>query len=268
MDDIDKIINKLDDVYKYAGIAGIIFFLLLTITLIAFWTYFKSYFEKLAEHNFGTKLAEIQGQIQQTLDEKSSQQQAFYNQQLAELTAKLDLDNSNKFENKSEERKSIISFLNSYSKLVFGTLDIKILDYGYNNYEEIDQRLKLINSNYSDLKVLENHVKFWSDDKELILKINDLTMSILKYSHFTQKLLGELNFNLKIGKTLRDSFTQTLEKTQETTDFLHEIAEQEKQIRENNNKLYQQYWKERQPYYQEFFNANLAFMNIASKYLK
>jgi len=37
MDEFDKIIKKLDEIYLYSGIAGVVFFVLLALLLMEFW---------------------------------------------------------------------------------------------------------------------------------------------------------------------------------------------------------------------------------------
>ena len=279
MDELEKVIEKLDEIYRYAGLFGLVFFILLAILLIAFWLFFKSSVIKSAEFEFDKKLSKFQGEIQGILNSKSNEQQAFYNQKLAEfqldlnkeltkISAEIDIEKSNITENRNEERKSILEFLNTYSELVYGSLDIQILDYGYNNYEEITNRLRIINQNYGKLNVAQNRVRFWTDDQELIEKTHNLTSAILKYSHFTQKHLGELAFNLRIGKTLRDRFVENFEKYDQIPDYLKKLAEEEKKVRDDNDKLYKKYWEEKTDHYKEFYSANLDFIVIANKYLK
>ncbi|QOW09567.1 hypothetical protein Q73A0000_03900 [Kaistella flava (ex Peng et al. 2021)] len=278
MDDFDKIIKKLDEVYLYSGIAGLVFFLLLAIILTGFWIYFKSSIEKSAQYEFDAQLTKLQGEIQKTLNEKSNEQQALYseklalyqldlNKELSKISSDLDFEKNQKIEIKNEERKSIIEFLGLYSDLVYGALDIKILDYGYNNYEEIKTRLKEIDRKYSALNVIQNNLKFWSDNHELVMESHKLQMVILDYSHFTQRLLGKLEFNLKWGKSLKDTFVENFTKSSDVTDFLKELAEEEKKIRMKNDELYTEYWKERKPYFDNFLNANNDFIKLAKTYI-
>lgn len=73
MDEFDKIIKKLDEIYIYSGIAGVVFFLLLALLLIGFWFYFKSSIEKSTQYEFDSRLTKLQGEIQKTLNEKSNE---------------------------------------------------------------------------------------------------------------------------------------------------------------------------------------------------
>ena len=279
MDELEKIIEKLNEIYKYTGIFGLVFFILLAIILIAFWYFFKSSVIKSAEHDFDKKLTKFNGEIQEILTSKSNEQQAFYakkiaefqlelNKELTKISAEIDIEKSNKTENRNEERNSILDFLNIYSELIYGVLDIQILDYGYNNYDEINNRLKLINQHFGKLNVTQNRIRFWTDDQELIKKTHELTSEILKYSHFTQKHLGKLEFNLRIGKTLRDSFVENFEKYEKLPVYLQQIAEEEKKIRDDNNALYKEYWQEKNNHFKDFYSVNLQFIEIANKYLK
>ena len=278
MDELEKVIKKLDEIYLYTGIGGLVFFLLLAIILIGFWLYFKSSIEKSAQYEFDTKLAKLQGEIQRILNEKSAQEQAFYNEKLAtyqlelnkelsKISAELDVDKNKKIEIKNEERKAVLEFIKQYSELVYGALDIKILDYGYNNYEEIKTRLKEIDSKYSNLNIIQNSLIFWTEDHDLIMKSHSLKKAILDKSHFTQKLLGRLQHNLMWGKSLRDTFVENFSKTSKVTEFLKELAEEEKKIRKENDELYEKYWADQKPYFDKFLTENSEFLSLAKKYI-
>ena len=278
MDEFDKIIKKLDDIYLYSGIAGVVFFLLLVLLLMGFWFYFKSSIEKSAQYDFDSRLTKLQGEIQKTLNEKSNEQQAIYseklalyqldlNKELSKKSAEIDFEKIQKIEIKNEERKSIIEFIKLYSELVYGALDVKILDYGYNNYEEIKARLKEIDKKYNELNVVQNSLIFWSNDHELIIQSHNLKKVILDYSHFTQRLLGSLEHNLIWGKSLRDVFVENYSKSSTITDFLKEIADEEKKIRKENDNLYKEYWKDQKPYFNNFLTENQKFINLAKNYI-
>lgn len=278
MDEFDKIIKKLDEVYLYSGIAGLVFFLLLAIILIGFWIYFKSSIEKSAQYEFDSRLSRLQGEIQKKISEKSNEQQALYseklalyqldlNRELSKISADIDFEKNQKIEIKNEERKSILEFFKLYSELVYGGLDIKILDYGYNNYEEIKARLKEIDKKYSALNVIQNNLIFWSDDHQLIMQSHNLKKVILEYSHFTQRLLGRLEHKLMWGKSLKDTFVENFSKSSTITDFLKELAEEEKKVRKENDELYAEYWRDQKPYFDNFLTENNNFINLAKKYI-
>jgi len=278
MNELEKVIEKLDEIYLYTGIWGLVFFLALAIILIGFWLYFKSSIEKSTQYEFDSKLAKLQGEIQRILNEKSAQEQAFYNEKLAnyqlelnkelsKISAELDVDKSTKIEIKNEERKSVLEFIKLYSELIYGTLDIKILDYGYNNYEEIKTRLKEIDSRYSNLNIVQNSLIFWSDNHELIIQSNSLKKAILDQSHFTQKLLGRLEHNLMWGKSLKDTFVENFSKASTVTDFLKELADEEKKIIKENDDLYKEYWADQKTYFENFLKENGKFLNLAKKYI-
>lgn len=108
---------------------------------------------------------------------------------------------------------------------------------------------------------------FWSEDQELIIQSHRLKKVILDYSHFTQKLLGSLEHNLIWGKSLRDVFVENYSKSSTITDFLKEIADEEKKLINKNNILYNEYWKDQKPYFDKFLTENRKFINLAKNYI-
>jgi hypothetical protein len=92
---------------------------------------FKSSIEKSAQYEFDSRPIYSEKLALYQLDLK----------ELSKISAEIDFEKSQKIEIKNEKRKSIFEFLKLYSDLIYGALDIKVLDYGYNNYEEIKSRL-------------------------------------------------------------------------------------------------------------------------------
>lgn len=274
---IDEIIKKLEEIEKYAGILGVIITIIIIVGFILLWKFLTKSIETKAIIEYNKSLELFKSELQQKIGIDLAQQQGLISKEITSYKAELDKDlsklsadlavnNSRKIEVKNEERKSIIEFLDSYSEYLFGSLEIQILDYKFQNYEEINNKLFEINKSYIRTNISLNKMKFWSTNQELISLGHELNTELLKLSHFTQLTLGTLRYNLSVGKINQDSFL-SIKNIDQHKEYAEYLAKEDTRIRLENDSLYKKYWKDKLEFFSQVLETNNQFHALAKKYL-
>ena len=142
---IDEVIRKLEEIEKYAGISGVIIAIIMIVGFVLLWKFLTKSIETKAIVEYNKSLELFKSDLQRNIGVDLAQQQALISKEITSYKAELDKDlsklsadlavnNSKKIEVKNEERKSIIEFLDAYSEYLYGSLEIQILDYKFQNY--------------------------------------------------------------------------------------------------------------------------------------
>lgn len=275
--DIDQIIQKLEEIEKYAGWLGVFITIIIVIGFILLWKFLTKSIESKAIVEYNKSLELFKSELQQKISLDLAQQQALISKEITSYKAELDKDlsklsadlavnNSRKIEVKNEERKSIIEFLDAYSEYLYGSLEIQIIDYKFQNYEEINDKLFEINKCYIRTNIALNKMKFWSINQELISLGYKLNSALLKLSHFTQFKLGTLRHNLSWEKMNHDSFLR-IKDLEQQKEYAEYLAKEDIRIRSENDALYKEYWKDKLELFDTVMQINNEFHSLAKKYL-
>ena len=278
MKDVNLILEKLEEVQRYNGIGGVVIAIALIIGFLLLWIYLTRSIESKAVLENNKNLEKFKSELQENIGTKIAQQQAEISKGLASYKADLDKDlsklsselsmnNSVKIEVKNEERKAIIEYLNSYSEWLYGSLEIQILDYKYQNYEDINNKLSDINLAYSKTNIATNKMQFWTTNHDLIAAALQINKKTLELSHFTQSKLGSLRHNLSWGKIYTDSFKEVIKDFESHKEYVEFLAAEDKRIQSENDQLYREYWSGKLEIYTEVLKINGDFQALAKKYL-
>ena len=278
MEQFDEIVERLNEIEKYNGIWGLVITITLVIGFILLWKYLTKSIETKAVHSYNESLELLKADLQEKIESKLTAQKAEFSKELAKyssdldkdlskLSSELEISNSRKIEVQNEERKAIIEYLNTYSECLFGSLEVKILDYEYNNHQDINSKLLEINKAYSKNSIAWNKMKFWTTNTELISITHNLNKKILELSHYTQSKLGTLRYNLAWGKMYRDSFLRITKDKQSHTEYSKLIAEEDKNIREENDVIRKEYQQGKLKIWEEIMEINHVFQDLAKSYL-
>lgn len=278
MEDFDIIIKRLNEIEKSNGIWGVIITIALIIGFLLLWKFLTKSIETKAVHSYNESLELLKSDLQEKIELKISNQNAEFSKQLAKynydldkelssLTAELSVSNSKRIEIHNEERKSIVEYLESYGKLLYGALEVQILDYKYNNHQDIDLKLKEINEAYSKTSIAWNNMKFWTTNEDLISITHKLNTKILELSHYTQSKIGALRHNLTWGKMYRDLFQKKMKDKETHTEYTEFLAEEDKRIRAENDAIYKEYWDGKVKLWSEVMDINHEFQDLAKSYL-
>ncbi|WP_010136299.1 hypothetical protein [Ochrovirga pacifica] len=278
MKEVDLIIERLNDIEKYNGIWGVVITISLVVGFILIWKYLTKSIETKAVHSYNESLELLKADLQEKIALKLSSQKAEFSKEIARYTSDLDKDlsklsselaisNSKQIEVHNEERKAIIEYLNAYSELLYGALEVKILDYKYNNHEDINSKLLEINKAYSKNSIAWNKLKFWTTNRDLISITHKLNTKILELSHYTQAKLDILRYNLTWGKMYTDSFIRITKDKDTIYETAQMLAEEDKKIRKENEILVKEYHEGKLKIWSEVMEINHTFQDIAKKYL-
>lgn len=253
MEEVDKLYNKLKQIEALYGIVGVTTCILLIVGFALIWKYLISTVQNQAKITFDKELADHNKGIQR---------------ELARLNTELNFLKEKQIGNIDKEREAILEYLSAYSKWLFGSLEVDILSYKYNNFEDINAVLKEMRIAQSTCNQSWNKLKFWSTDNELLIASHNLNLELLKYSQYHEKILSELRYNLSWGKSYSDKFVSGLDKFEQFKEMMHFLASEEKKIKEENDAIVKNFWKNKLPIYQEVILKNDAFQKQARKYLK
>lgn len=253
MKDINDIFEKLEQVEKLYGIFGVIIALILIMAFVLIWRYLTKTIENQAKITFDKELADYNKGIQKEL--------SLLNSEIGFLTNK-------KIGNVDKEREAIISYLNSYSFWLYGSLEIDILSFKYNNYEDINTILKTIREAYAECNQNWNKLRFWSTDKTIVNASHDLNMALLKYSQYHETTLSKLRHNLSWGKMYSDQFQTILDKIDTMKEWAEFLAAEDERIRRENDQIIKEYWEGRLDLFKAVVSKNDDFQEIAREYLK
>lgn len=278
MNEFDQIIERLNEIEKYNGIWGVFITIALVIGFLLLWKFLTKSIETKAVHSYNESLELLKADLNEKIGLKISNQKAQFSKELAQyssdldkdlskLTAELAIRNSKKIKVQNEERKSIVEYLNGYSELLYGALEVQILDYKYNNREDINAKLIEINKAYSRTNIAWNKMEFWTPNKDLILITHKLNAKILELSHYTQSKLGTLRHNLTWGKMYTDSFLRIMKDKETHTEYTKFLAEEDKRIRAENDAIYKEYWDGKLKIWKEVMSINHEFQALAKNYL-
>lgn len=273
----DEIFQKLEEIEKYAGIFGVVIAITMTISFLLLWKFLTKSIETKAVAKYNISLETFKLEFQQKIAQDLAKQQALISKDITSYKAELDRDlsklsadlavnNSKKIEVQNEERKSIIEYLSSSSEWLYGSLDIQILDYKYQNYEDINNKLLDINLAYSKTNIATNKMQFWSTNNDLITKAFELNKKTLELGHFIQSKLGTLRHNLGWGKMYTDSF-QKIKDFESHKEYAEFLAAEDKRILNENDQLYKEFWKGKLEIYGEVLKFNSEFQAAAKKHL-
>lgn len=253
MKDINNIFEKLEQVERLYGIFGVLTVIILIIAFILIWKYLTKTIENQAKITFDKELADYNKGIQK---------------ELSELNSEIGLLTNRKIGNVDKEREAILRYLDAYSYWLYGSLEIDILSFKYNNYEDINSTLKKIRVAYSECNQSWNKLKFWSTDEKIVNASHELNTTLLKYSHYHEMTLGKLRHNLSWGKIYTDQYQTILNKIDRMKDWAEFLAEEDKRIREENEKIIKEFWDGRKELFAEVVLKNVDFQIVARQYLQ
>ncbi|MFN5432463.1 MAG: hypothetical protein ACK498_17110 [Cyclobacteriaceae bacterium] len=252
IDKIDKVFERLNQIEKLYGLTGVFIAILIVIGFILIWKYLTKTIENQAKITFDKELADHNKKIQKELTLLTNELQLIANKQLGNI---------------DKEREAIINYLNAYSYWLYGSLNVDILSFKYNNYEDINSVLRTIRKANADCNEAWNKLKFWSTDKALITTSHDLNQAILKYSQYHQKTLGGLRHNLSWGKIYSDQFQTIIGQIKQYKEWAEFLASEDKRIREENEKTVKEFWDGQLALFKEVVRQNEIFQETARKYL-
>ena len=278
MEEFDEIIKRLNEIEKYNGIWGVVITIVLVIGFILLWKFLTTSIEKKAVQEYDKRLEDFKADLQEKIGTKLNEQQGAITKEiskyqseldkdLSKLTAELEISNAKKIEVKNEERKAIVDYLDSYSSFLYGALQVQILDYKYKNYEDVNTKLEEINKAYAKTNIAWNKMKFWTTNDDIIQITHDLNTKMLELSHFTQSKLGSLRHNLTWGKMYTDSFQKVIKDLESHKEYAEFLASEDKRIREENDKIYKEYWDGKLEIWSEVMKINGEFQKMAKEYL-
>ena len=253
MKDINDIFEKLEQVERLYGIYGVLIVITLAVAFILIWRYLTKTIENQAKITFDKELADYNKGIQK---------------ELALLNSEMGLLTNRKIGNVDKEREAILKYLDAYSYWLYGSLEIDILSFKYNNFEDINSTLKNIRAAYSECNESWNKLKFWSTDKEIVNASHELNLAILKYSQYHESTLGKLRHNLSWGKMYTDQFQSILDKIDKMTEWVEFLASEDKRIRAENEEIIKEYWNGRKELFAEVVSKNSEFQTRARQYLQ
>lgn len=252
MKDIKDLFEKLEQIERLYGIFGVIFLIIFVVAGILIWKYLTKTIENQAKITFDKELADYNKGIQQ---------------ELSTLNSEIGLLTNRKIGNVDKEREAIISYLDSYSFWLFGSLEIDIISYKYNNYEDMDFVLKKIREAHSECNQCWNKLQFWSTDKEIVNSSHELNTALMKYSQYNETTLGRLRYNLSLGKSYNDQFQKIIDKVDKVRDLAEYLALEDKKIRGENEKIIKDFWDGRLDLFKDVVSKNREFQKIARAYL-
>jgi hypothetical protein len=248
----DKIFNKLDQIQSIYGFTGVIIAIILIIGFWLIWRFLIKTVENQAKITFDKELADYNKKIQK---------------ELSQLNNDLSLITSKTIGNIDKEREAILEYLNFYTSWLYGSLQIDILSYKYNNFGDIDEILKGIRTAHSKCNQSWNKLIFWATNKDLIDASHHLNLSILQYSSYHETTLGKLRHNLSWGKIYNDSFDRIIDNIDQMKDWANFLASQDEKFRARNEDVIEEYWQGRSKLYRDVVLKNSEFQTIARKYL-
>ncbi|TAM94419.1 MAG: hypothetical protein EPN39_17500 [Chitinophagaceae bacterium] len=253
MKDINDIYEKLEQVERFYGLFGVIIAIILIVLFILIWKYITKTVELQAKGTFDKELADYNKGIQEEL--------SILNSEIGQIT-------NRKTINTDKEREAILNYLNAYSYWLYGSLEIDILSFKYNNFEDINSILIKIREAHSECNQCWNKLKFWSDNEKIVNSSHELNLSLLKYSQYHEIALSNLRHNLSWGKIYTDQFQAIIDKMDKMKDWAEFLASEDKRIRDENDNIIKEYWKGRQELFIDVISKNNKFQAIAREYLR
>jgi len=278
MKDANLILKELQDIQKYNGIWGVIIAIVVIIAFLLLWIFLKKSIESNAVVANNKNLERFKSELQESIGLKITQQQAEINRgltaykseldrDLSKLTSELAINNSIRLEVKNEERRAIIEYLNAYSEWLYGSLEVQILDYEYQNYEDINDKLSEIVTAFYRTNIATNKLQFWTNNYDLVNGVLALNKKTLELSHFVQTKLGILRYNLGWGKMNRDSFERATKNVDNHSEYIKFLVSEDKRIEEENKQLRKDFWIGKLDLYGEVLKINNSFQTLAKKHL-
>jgi hypothetical protein len=253
MKDINDLFEKLEQVERLYGISGVLIAIILIVAFILIWKFLTKTIENQAKITFDKELADYNKGILK---------------ELSMLNFEIGLLTNRKIGNVDKEREAILSYLNAYSYWLYGSLEIDILSFKYNNFEDINSILNKIREAYSESNQSWNKLKFWSTDERIIRASHELNMTLLKYSKYHETTLRKLRHNLSWGKLYSDQFQTIFKMIDRKKDWAEFLAAEDKRIIAENEKIIKEYWNGRKELFGEVVSKNIEFQTIARQYLK
>jgi|GEM_PF-4247324 len=278
MRDANLILKELQEIQKYNGIGGVVIAIIIIVAFLLLWRFLTKSIESNAVIANNKNLERFKSELQESIGIKITNQQAEINRELASYKAELDKDlskiaselsvnNSIIIEVKNEERKAIIEYLASYSEWLYGSLAIQILDYKYQNFEDINNKLLEINLAYTKTNIATNKMQFWTSNHEIMSSVYELNKKTLELTQFIQSKLGTLRHNLGWGKILTDAFERISKNFEAHKEYAEFLAKEDKRIRAENDELTREFYKVKLEIYGDVLTLNHQFQREAKKHL-
>jgi hypothetical protein len=146
------------------------------------------------------------------------------------LKANLQMVINNQLQHSNEERNAIISFYENYSKwLNIGLLDFVPTGYNRNKIDDLIEKSRSLNDYHRQTNIAQSRVYLLVDNQKIINLSNELVMEMLKFNHWTQNIILNLQLNLESDKTRFEMF-MILSKMKPLPAEALEIASEEKEL--------------------------------------
>lgn len=253
MTDIEIISKKLDTIQRIYGFTGVVITIILVVAYYLFWKYLLKTVEFKAKISFEKELVDYNKGMMK---------------ELARLNNELDSVSSKQIGNINSERTAILDYLSTYSHWLYGSLEIDILSFKHNNFEDINNVLNNIREAHSQCNQSWNKLKFWATDEEIVLASHDLNISILEFSHYHIETLGKLRHNLTWSKIYLDQYTliENKDKNLDST-WTNFVVKEDERLRAENDKILHDYWHGRTDIFKVIVIKNDKFQKLARVYL-
>lgn len=266
----EKAIEILEDIKNENGDTQLLIFICIVISLLFIWIYTKYFLISYAKSEFNKSLAILKSDLYESVGNRLVTQYGGIQSQLTNLSSQLGVESASIISSNEFKRNAILNYLEAYSQYLHGALELDVLGYEYNNYEDIDSELSLIKTARESCNIASNKMKFWTNDPNISKTAYELDKSLMQLSHKAQTLLSTLRHNLKWGNSYLAIFNKmleenTIEKFKEFTDFL---VSEDTRIRNENKKLIGAYWEERLPLFEIAVKRQLEFRIVALENLE
>lgn len=232
----------------------------INLLLLAWLTFFKSYFDKKGS-NLADKqdIAEITQKIEGVKQEFSDKNEL--------LKANLQHIISNQIQHSNEQRNAIIGFYDSFSKWVnVGLMSTKIADYSSLNVDELIAKERSLDQFFTETSITQGRISLLVENPEIITVSLNLVGETLKFNHWLQPVLRELRDNLQKEKFRRQLFSDLI-KIKPLPVEAAGIAKETEQLAEERQAIYAKFYSGLNVEFGKILKASSPFILSVKKYL-
>jgi len=197
MDEIEKIVKQLDQIERANGIWGVVTILAIGLFLWLLFTFMKSFVEKWGQQTINRELEAYKKQLNQELGTTIVEKLSEVNKEIATLKATLNTSTQKKLSYHSEQ---VESYRKVYGIIISWFHKLTDPHHGGVNMwdgEDIRKRVAMLSQMSNNIKIEIAKLRMYSEDGELIDKINHVHKTILDNVYIPPK-----QYLLKVRKWL------------------------------------------------------------------
>lgn len=187
-----------------------------------------------------------------------------FNKETEQLKAEITRVTNLQITHRTEERNAILNFYGTYNAWLYSLMEVNISIYNENNIDLLINKREYIDSFYAKSNIEHSIMRLVVLDNNIIGKSHELMVEIIKYKHWIDSRLLQLQFNLLYHKQILNQFDRI---SKVDLELAKSLILEEKTIDVERKEIINEYFKNRNSEYQNILNVDTIFADLVKSYI-